>query len=307
MTRGLLSVMTIVVLFAAVVGDTASAQGHPQEDCPLKNGETSSDNDKPISPPIELAAVEGSQQRLVNFGADRDPERIRGIRIRADRALPRGFEERVELYADPIVRTGDTLESVAFPDPSFSRPTIQSSRYLVFNVCLDPAPALPAGNYTGLVTIAGPEGVNSTTVGITANAKNAVLFLLGLIGALATALVFLLFRGASDRIADTARVQAATAAAQEKINAAARNPKQKRKAERAKARVGSWRWGAWQCLKDPSWGIPTIIAIAAAGGVLYTAYEASPSWGASGLSSALSLVGTAFAAVGGKTFLASLR
>jgi hypothetical protein len=237
---------------------------------------------------ITITPEAGSAQRVVNLDEDREIEIVRGLRLQTNRTLPRWLKPKhFEIYAEPLVRTGDeTLETVSFPEPVFIPPRILSGgRRIDFGVCLDPA-GLPAGRYTGLINIGGPPGLRGATLAITANAKDANWFWKGTVIAFAVALLTLLFKGAADkRLAN--RTPPSTA-----------NPNP------------TWP-GWWESLLaaigDPQFVFTSIVAVATAFGALYTSYASDPAWGATGPGSVFALVVTAFAAVGGQTLLAGLR
>jgi hypothetical protein len=56
-----------------------------------------------------------------------------------------------------------------------TKPRIGGRKRVTFTVCTDGSD-LPAGRYTGLVTVDGPAGMESAAVTMTANAKNGVLW-----------------------------------------------------------------------------------------------------------------------------------
>jgi hypothetical protein len=237
---------------------------------------------------VTVTPAEGSAQRVVNIDEDRDAETLRGLRLRTNRRLPSWFERKhFEIYADPLVRTGDeTLETVSFPEPMFIPPRILSDgRRIYFGVCIDPA-GLPAGRYTGLVNIGGPPGLSGTTVAITANAKDSALFWRGAVIAFLVAIVTLLFRGAAEK-----RLELRAPPTEQNPN-----PKWPGWTESLVAAIG-----------DLQFVFTSAVALATAFGALYTAYLDDPAWGATGPASVFTLVVTAFAAVGGQTLLAGLR
>lgn len=258
------------------------------EACPWTNDRTPAPApDRPIRPEIGLSPAEGSAQHVRNIDADREPEVIRNIRLETSRPLRDLKPDQLEIYADPLIRTGDeALETVTFPEPRFIGPRFVAGQQRIhFGVCLDPR-GLPAGRYTGLVNISGPPGIAGTTVAITANAKDAKSFWRGAIVALLAALVTLLFRGAADKRLE---LRAGPTEAQP-------NPPWPK-----------WRKGLGAAMGDGQFLFTSIIALATAFGALYAAYSNDPAWGASGLTEIFSLVVTAFAAVGGQSLLASVR
>lgn len=253
------------------------------QDCPLKNAQVRPEG---RAQRTVLQPDAKSQARVVNFGNDRDRESA-SFAVVSDRPLDQGFERRLSLVADTITRTGDeTAESVTFPEPTFSQPRVfGNGKRIVFAVCLAPPSDLPAGEYTALITVDGPAGVESTTVTLTANAKNATLFWVGIAGTLLLALAVLLYKAAAD--ARATRLEAAEGEGEEK------------------AEAGRWRWR--DTVGDPGWLFPTLFALGATFGTLYALWEADPAWGASGLGSVLALAGTGLAAVGAKTIFTPSR
>jgi len=197
--------------------------------------------------------------------------------------------------ADPIVRTGEKTDSVSFPDPKFSvlRPSGNRKR-ISFRVCLAQPPDLPAGKYVGVISLDGPQGVDSAAVTVTGNAKDGTGFYLaaGLTGLFA--FLVLAYKGTSD---ERATRMAAVAQLPDK------NPDGTPNADKRNA--ARW-WLAASALKSPGWWAPTLVAIAAAVGVLVAAYTDNPAWGENGkVSSAIALIGTGLAAVGAKAIFTS--
>lgn len=284
---GLLVVVVVDRLDNSAEG--ATRQGANQADCPWLNTRTAVGRPKPpLRRTRELTPAEGSAQRAVNVGGDRDKERVPDIRLDLSRPVPPRVKPwHFEIYADPLVRTsGEALETVSFPEPSFTRPQLVNGRSRVrFTLCLDPRD-LPAGKYTGLVNIQGPRNITATTMAVTANVKDATLFWVGTAAALVVALLTLLFKGAADQ----------RALLRDAPTEAEPNPP-----------WPSWSRGLRGALGDPQFMFTSLVAIAAAFGALYTLYANDASWGASGLSSVFALLVAAFAAVGGQTLLAGLR
>jgi hypothetical protein len=171
--------LLVVVLIRGGPGETfrsSAASSKQSEDCKWANGRAAKPppKRKKVSG-IKLTPAAGSAQRVVNIDADRDRETLRGIRLQSNKPFPAWVKpDHLEIYADPLIRTGDDkLETVSFPEPVFIPPRLLSGgRRLDFGLCLDPS-NLPAGRYTGLINIDGPRGVEGSTVSISVNAKDA--------------------------------------------------------------------------------------------------------------------------------------
>jgi hypothetical protein len=289
---GAVVALVIVVLIRGGLGDplrSSTAPSAQDERCTWENSRAAE------QPPrrrkvsgIKLTPAAGSAQRVVNIDADRDRETLRGIRLQVNKPLPAWFSpEHLEIYADPLIRTGDDkLETVSFPEPVFIPPRLLSGgRRLDFGICLDPS-SLPAGRYTGLINIDGPTGVEGATVAISANAKDAAWFWRGAVIAFLAALATLLFKGAADK-----RLELAEPPTEGEPNP----PRPK------------WREAFAKALGDLQFIFTSLVALGTAFAALYTAYANEPSWGADGVASVFTLVVTAFAAVGGQSLLAGLR
>jgi len=260
------------------------AKDRAEKTCRKPNGETTRSLRDPLDAEITLTPAEGSAQRVVNIDADRHHEVLRGIRLEADERMPdRVTPRHLELYADPLARTGDeALESIAFPELKFSEPRFLSNRRRIeFAVCLDPDD-VPAGSYQSLVTIGGPDGVNGTSVALTANAKEGwPWFWAGLVVALLAAGATLVFTGTAE------------------MRAQLKRPESKD--------WPRWRDALKETYKDPQWVFTSAIALVTAFGAVVGTYLADPTWGASPLTGVSGLVVAAFASVGGQTLLAGLR
>ena len=263
----------------AVVLSTSSTAAYASETavaCTVANA-AEPQGGGPIDPAVTLQPEPNSQSRVVNFGDDRDPESQR-FAINAEPPLTRGDERRLSLVADVIVRTGsDTAETVTFPEPKFS-PLRRSGngKRITFEVCLTPPEDLPPGQYTGLVTVDGPEGVESTAVTVTANAKDESLFWRGAIITLLIAFVVLWYKRAADIHAEHVRTDPAA----------------------------GWGQSFRACFKDIGWVVSTIAALAVTGAALYVLWERDPSWGATGtVGSLIALIGAGLASIGAKTVL----
>ncbi len=159
------------MMLAAMAPAAARAAENP---CPRYIDDVPDDRFGPaLTEPAALSAAKGSQQRLENFGTNRGIKQIKNIRLTADKRLPDSVKQENLAFDALIERAGEQLESVDFPNPTFSQPHIQPGRKEIkFTICLNAAGA-PAGKYVGNVTLAGPEGLGAAQVGITANLKGS--------------------------------------------------------------------------------------------------------------------------------------
>lgn len=124
-----------------------------------------------LAEPAVLSPEKGSEQRLKNFDGNRGTKEFRNVRLVSDKRLPDTLTSARIGFSALVERAGDKLESVDFPDPTFTEPRISSDRrHIVFNICLNASGVSP-GKYVGNVTVAGPEGLGEGRVGITANLK----------------------------------------------------------------------------------------------------------------------------------------
>jgi hypothetical protein len=95
--------------------------------------------------------------------------------VNSDRRLPSSVTSKQLNYQALIERSGETLESAGFPDPTFTEPRISADRRgITFTVCMN-ADGVDAGKYVGGVAVSGPEGLGEARVGVTANLKVNVL------------------------------------------------------------------------------------------------------------------------------------
>jgi len=235
--------------------------------CPVKTNQA-----KPgpaLRPPIDLSPTTQSAQKLVNFGTSRGVKVIRHVTFTAAKPLPASVTAEQISFEASLARTGDTLETAEFPEPTFTVPVISEDRQSIsFSICLNAA-GIAAGKYVGLVSVSGPPGLGAASINLTVNAKDAQLFTFGWIVALLGAFGLLLIKDA------------------------------------AAAKTGANNWGAAlsQPLTNLAWWGATVVALATAFGALYGAYSADPAWGATGFAGIVSLVGTAFGAIGGHAIL----
>jgi len=273
---------------------TGQSTSTTESPCPVPSAAGTAIASEPINPPITFDASQKAS--TTNFGEDRDPENVE-FKLTTVQPLPKDVEKTLELVADPIVRVGATTDSASFPEPRFSVLRVSRNRKtLTFRVCLAPAKNLPAGKYTGTITLEGPPGVESTGVTVTANAKDGFIFWGAAILMAALALLILLYKGAND---ERARLKAEAEAMPDESDG---KPTTAKTAKLNAAK--KWKAPALTTVKDPGWVFPTVFAIVAAFGVLWGTYDANPSWGEAGrLSSAFAVIGTGLAAIGAKTVL----
>jgi hypothetical protein len=124
-----------------------------------------------LAEPVVLSPEKGSEQRLKNFGGNRGIKEFRDIRLVSDKRLPDTLTSARLGFEALIERADDKLESVDFPDPTFTEPRITGDRkHIVFTICLN-AKGVSPGKYVGSVTVGGPDGLGEARVGITANLK----------------------------------------------------------------------------------------------------------------------------------------
>ena len=120
---------------------------------------------------MELAPTQQSAQKLVNFGTSRQFKVIKHLTVTANKPLPPDLLPDQINYDAVLSRTGSTLETAEFPEPTFSPAYISHDRRSIsFAVCLNPV-GIAAGKYVGSITVSGPEGLGSTAVNLTVNAK----------------------------------------------------------------------------------------------------------------------------------------
>jgi hypothetical protein len=242
-----------------------------QKECPVRTN--TAKFAKPFKTPVGLQPAQQSSQRLINFGTKRVPMVIRHVTVVTDKPLPHSLlPEQINYEATTLPRTGNTLETAEFPEPTFSTPYISHDRRSIsFAICLDPT-GISAGKYLGTVTVDGPEGLGSASITLTVNAKDPQLFTLSWIVALLGALALLVIKDA------------------------------------ANAKKSNNDWCAAFCtpLTNPLWYAATIFTLITTFAALYSIYTNDPAWGSSGFTSLISLVGTATVAVGGHTILTTL-
>jgi hypothetical protein len=233
-----------------------------------------------------LTPEDNSASRVLNFSAGRDAKTA-VLRVKVDPALPPGAERALRLEADPLVRTGNTnAETVDFPDLRFSALQVSANRERIsFRVCLTPTEDLPAGKYTGAITLDGPTGVEGATITVTANAKNGLLFWCGAFLTLALAYLVLLYKAAADTRGH--RIDAAENGTEE-----------------AKKQAAKWSPAFRANFMDVGFLFRSLLTLGATFGALYALWEANPAWGEGGtVASLIALVGVGVAAVGARAII----
>lgn len=253
-----------VTVVALAVPAAAAAKG--SGDCPRKSNDAHGGGE--VKPAIQLSPTQQSAQRQLNFDTGRDPKRITHITVTADKPLPSDVTADKINFDAVLNRTGDTLESKEFPDPTYTSPTFSADRKsLSFTACLNPD-GIAAGKYVGSITVSGPTGLGAASVNLTVNAKSGTSFWLGVgIGAL-VAFVLLLVK-------DAARL----------------------KAGKPKFADLLLPFG------DPIWWVTTLGALAVAFGAVIAIYTNDPAWGAGGWTATANLVGAVLSAVGAQSIV----
>jgi hypothetical protein len=240
-----------------------------ERECPIKTNTAKLGT--PLKPPVELAPTQQSAQKVVNFDTGRNFKVMKHLTVTASKPLPPSLESGQLNFDAVLSRTGNTLESAEFPDPTFSHAYIaQDRRSISFAVCLNPA-GISAGKYVGFVTVSGPEGLGSASIGLTTNAKDGVLFYVSAFAAVVAAFILLVLKDAAAIKQDL-----------------------------------TWKQTFGLPLHEPLWWAATVIAVFSTFGSVYTIYTNDPAWGATGFASLVALVGAATAAVGGHTILTTL-
>ena len=253
-----LVVMSVVMLGSLVApqvsaGQVPAVSSPPAEACPRSSGDAQPA--QALDEAIKLSPKPKQEQALVNFGTDRGRKAVTYIFF-ADKPLPTSITPAtLEMIADPMLRSSDTLETADFPRPSFSEPRIQANRSRIeIDACLNPA-GVDAGKYTTTITLGGPVGINSATVGLTANLKSGsfwIMLLVTLVIALGLLIVQQLLGHSPRRNLKDARFWVATTISL------------------AGATIIMWKiWDA-----DPTWGANSIGAFVALSGAAFAAIGA---------------------------------
>jgi len=140
-----------------------------------------------LSEGVVLSAAKGSEQRSVNFDGNRGVKQIKDVVLVSDKTLPDTLKADELNFEALIQRSGETLESVDFSDPTFSEPRFSADRKrITFTICLSGQGVKP-GKYVGAVNVSGPSGLGEGHVGVTANLK--AKFVIWLVFALAAMLL----------------------------------------------------------------------------------------------------------------------
>jgi hypothetical protein len=240
---------------------------------------------KPVK--LSLTADPQSANRVVNLGADREPEGVT-LRVNAAPRVPPGYGRRLEVVAEPFVSSSETGDTNSFSEPAFSHLHVSGNRKrITFKMCIDAPNSLPAGKYLSTVLVEGPPPVEAAAITLTVNGKDGGHFweAAGLTAFLA--FLVLLYKGAAEKRA--------------LLIAKAQSKPEGDERDRAIGEAEKWPASLESCLWDLGWWVPTVAAVASAFGLLYAAYEANPAWGEGGLvTNAVALAGTGLAAVGAK-------
>jgi hypothetical protein len=262
----------LVVFSAALIlaGLGTSAVQAKTPECPRKLNDA--EPGAALKPAVTLTPTAQSAQKQVNFGTDTDPKPIQDVRLTSNRALPESVTPAQINFEALISRSGDTLESTDFPDPTFTQPRISADRKAVtFTVCLDPE-GISAGKYVGTITVSGPPGLSATSINLTVTAKNGSLFELGIVVAVVLCFVLLLFKDAVAWFKEPG---------------------------------DNWLNALKKPLIDMRWWAATVIGLGAAFGTLYAGYANDPAWGANGFAAVIALVGSGVAGIGGKSIISA--
>ena len=204
---------------------------------------------------------------------------VKAVRFDANKQLPNSLTPQQFSFDALLSRGGDNVESMDFPDPTFTGPTIMPDHKSVkFDICLSPGSQIPPGKYVGSVTLSGPPGLSAASVSITANLKRPVFWfwLVRALGALGLAVVLLVLKDA--------------AAYKKKISSPT-----------------WWTWKLWlHPFQDAMWLASTGVALIATFGALYSLYANDVAWGAKGFADFTAMIGATFAAVGGQTIISTI-
>jgi hypothetical protein len=226
-----------------------------------------------LNPPVALSASPPSAQKQVNFDTDREPKTVSGLSATADSPLPKDLTPAQFNFDSVLSRSGDTLESTDFPNPTFSNPRISPDRKTVFfSACLDPK-GISAGKYVGTITVSGPAGLGAASVNLTINAKKGTFFWVWMIATLSVAFALLLIKDAATAYPNVS---------------------------------SNWGKAVLVPISDPRWWAATLVALGGALGIMYGVYANDPSWGASELTAAFALVGSGLGAIGAQSIVTAL-
>jgi hypothetical protein len=277
----LLATVLIGIAIFSLTGDEAQSDASTST-CTARNDAVSTEGPA-VKPALTLNPDAASAAKTINFGSDRNPEAV-SLTFMSDTPVSAKVVKRLNPSIDTITRTGNVNdETVNFPEPSVSPIKATGNRKrLRFLVCLRPPHNLPAGKYTGVITLDGPVDVDSSTATITANAKDQDQFIGGLAFTLLAAALVLFYKGVADRRA--AAIAAVVGSSDEE----------------SKTKAAQWRGAVTGTLEDPSWIAPTIFTLGAATGALLAVYNNDPTWGAGATNGIPALIAAGLAAVGAK-------
>jgi hypothetical protein len=175
----------VIVASLSIVASSAEAAT-----CPRHVNDVTNFGPK-LTGPIVLTPASGSEQRVTNFGSQRGTNYIKGVRINSDKPLPASIGPHQINFESLIRRSGESLASVDFPEPTFTDPRFSADRkHFTFTICMN-ANGVEPGKYVGALTVSGSEGLGEASVATTANLKAGLLLWAGL-----TALAMALSGGA---------------------------------------------------------------------------------------------------------------
>jgi hypothetical protein len=236
---------------------------------------------------LSLTADPQSANRVVNLGADREPEEVT-LRVNAAPRVPSGYGQRLQVVAEPFVNSSETGDTTSFSEPAFSHLHVSGNRKrITFKMCIDPPNGLPAGKYLSTVLVEGPPPIEAAVITLTVNGKDGGHFWEGAGFTAFLAFLVLLYKGAAEKRA--------------LLIAKAQSKPEGEEHDRAISEAEEWWASLKSCFWDLGWWVPTVAAVVSAFGILYAAYEANPAWGEGGLvTNAVALAGTGLAAVGAK-------
>ena len=118
---------------------------------------TTTPSNRKVTPPVVLSPESNSTAKVVNFDAGRDGKTAL-LHVKVDPALPPNAERSLRVETDQLANSGNpNAETVDFPDLEFTTLDVSPNRQRIsFRVCLNPSKHLPAGRYSGAVSLDGP-------------------------------------------------------------------------------------------------------------------------------------------------------
>ncbi len=247
---------------------------------------TTTPSNRKVTPPVVLSPESNSTAKVVNFDAGRDGKTAL-LHVKVDPALPPNAERSLRVETDQLANSGNpNAETVDFPDLQFTTLDVSPNRQRIsFRVCLNPSKHLPAGRYSGAVSLDGPAGVEAATMTLTANAKDGMLFLIGTVLTLALAFLVLLYKAAAET--RTLNIEGA--------KAGTKNEKQQ---------AAKWLPAVSSNLSDLGFEVRSWLTLGATFVALYALWEANPAWGEAGpVRSLITLIGVGLAAVGARAII----